>query len=610
MKKTFVQAAVAAASILAFAGTAQACSTLIVGKAVSATGNIIVAHNEDNGGRLFNLQHYVPPAKHKKGEMIKFEPKAAAIPQVEETLGFYWTETLVPDGASFADGFFNDAGVVIATNWCGEIFDADRMEVKDGGIGYGIRRLVAERAHSAAEAVKIATELLHEYGYFHDGRTYTFVDANEAWQLAIHQGDSWAAHRIQDDEVVYIPNVFTMDKVDLRDHENWRIEPKQVERADKDGRHDPKDPIFNWRKIVAPESIRAERWNANRNVIAWKYLTGIEMNDPEKFPYSVKLDHKLGVKEAMELLRQHESYIGEEQALYHSASEGICRTTSHDAIVYNLTSDPTLTEAWKTLGRPCQSVFVPIYPLAGPAAGTSFVDAATATKEHFAGTPGMFDFRAEFTPHSVFSAGTNAIDYLRGGEIAHRTELIHAEEAKFLAARSAVTKEAAALKGEARTKFLHDYNQKAYDEVLELMKAENARLMPMQVKILADVVKADSDDPVAFALLGSKDHEVKGANIKATRAGMSANQLNSTRKFTNFAPAQTVEFKDVNGDGFEDVVFTFKSKDLAKGAVPGALMDLWLYTQVNGHRVTGFDVVPVETQTVKAAESRSGKHLL
>ena len=55
MKKTFVQAAVAAASILAFAGTAQACSTLIVGKAVSATGNIIVAHNEDNGGRLFNL---------------------------------------------------------------------------------------------------------------------------------------------------------------------------------------------------------------------------------------------------------------------------------------------------------------------------------------------------------------------------------------------------------------------------------------------------------------------------------------------------------------------------------------------------------------------------
>ncbi len=55
----------------------------------------------------------------------------------------------------------------------------------------------------------------------------------------------------------------------------------------------------------------------------------------------------------------------------------------------------------------------------------------------------------------------------------------------------------------------------------------------------------------------------------------------------------------------------FKSKDVAKGAVPGAKMDLWLYTQVNGHRVVGFDVVPVETSSVKAdGASRDGKHLL
>lgn len=122
--------------------------------------------------------------------MIKFEKNAAAIPQVEKTLGFYWTQTFVPDGASFADGFFNDKGVWIGTNWCGEIFDADRMEVKDSGIGYGIRRIVAERATSARHGVEIAIELLKEYGYFHDGRTYTIADANEAWQIAIHQRNS------------------------------------------------------------------------------------------------------------------------------------------------------------------------------------------------------------------------------------------------------------------------------------------------------------------------------------------------------------------------------------------------------------------------------------
>ena len=607
----FKKSLIAVASLLAAVGTAQACSTLVIGKAVSETGNIIVAHNEDNGGRLFNMQHYVPPAKHKKGEMLKFEKFAAEIPQVEETLGFYWTQTFVPDGASFADGFFNDAGVVVATNWCGEIFDADRMEVKDGGIGYGIRRLVAERAHSAREAVDIATKLLAEFGYFHDGRTYTFADANEAWQLAIHQGNSWVARKIHDNEVVYIPNNFLMDKVDLTDKETWKIEPKQVERAIKDGRHDAKNPIFNWRKVVAQESVRHERWNANRNVLAWKFLTGVEYNDPEKFPYSAVIDRKLGVKDAMALLRLHEDYIGQDQELYHSKSEGICRTTSHDSIVYNLTADPTLTEAWKTLGRPCQSVFVPLYPLAGPAKGTAFTDPATATKEHFAGTPAMFDYRADFTPHSVFSASNNAIDYLRGDELAKRTQLIQAEEDKFMKDRAAVTKKAAGLKGEERTKFLHDYNQKSYDHVLKIMQAENARLMSNKVKILADVVKADGDGTVDFALLGAKGHEVLSANMEATRAGMSANQLNSTRQWKNFAPAEKMVYKDVNNDGITDVVFTFKAKDVTKGAVAGAAMDLWLYTQINGHRVTGFDVVPVENDKVKMNKgARDGKGLL
>lgn len=78
-----ISAAVAAISVNAFA-----CSTVIVGKSVSATGHIIVGHNEDNGGRIFNPQYYVPPAKHKAGEMITYEPTAAKIPQVPETLGF------------------------------------------------------------------------------------------------------------------------------------------------------------------------------------------------------------------------------------------------------------------------------------------------------------------------------------------------------------------------------------------------------------------------------------------------------------------------------------------------------------------------------------------
>ena len=194
-----ISAAVAAISVNAFA-----CSTVIVGKSVSATGHIIVGHNEDNGGRIFNPQYYVPPAKHKAGEMITYEPTAAKIPQIPETLGFYWSQTLDPNGSSFSDGFVNDAGVVIVSNACTGIYDNDQ-KLKDGGIGYGIRRLMAERAHTAKEAIDIAIKLLGEYGYFSEGRTYTVADKNEAWQIAIHKGNTWVARRVQDNEIVYIP---------------------------------------------------------------------------------------------------------------------------------------------------------------------------------------------------------------------------------------------------------------------------------------------------------------------------------------------------------------------------------------------------------------------
>ena len=217
-RSSLVAAAVSAA-LLTLPLSVLACSTVIVGKNISETGKILIGHNEDNGGRIMNAQYWVPPAKHKAGEMITYEPTAAKIPQVRETLGFYWSQTLDPDGSSFSDGFVNEAGVVIVSNACSNIFDKDQ-KLKDGGIGYGIRRLMAERAHSAREAVDIAIDLLGKYGYFSEGRTYTIADKNEAWQLAIHKGNTWVARRVKDNEVIYIPNNFMMDKVDATDTEN------------------------------------------------------------------------------------------------------------------------------------------------------------------------------------------------------------------------------------------------------------------------------------------------------------------------------------------------------------------------------------------------------
>lgn len=54
-------AAVVSAALCAISIEALACSTIIVGKDVSKTGNIIVGHNEDNGGRILTAQYWCQP---------------------------------------------------------------------------------------------------------------------------------------------------------------------------------------------------------------------------------------------------------------------------------------------------------------------------------------------------------------------------------------------------------------------------------------------------------------------------------------------------------------------------------------------------------------------
>ena len=52
------------------------CMTVIVGKAVSASGRVLVAHNEDDPGHVIVRHAIVPAADHASGELIPAEKRA------------------------------------------------------------------------------------------------------------------------------------------------------------------------------------------------------------------------------------------------------------------------------------------------------------------------------------------------------------------------------------------------------------------------------------------------------------------------------------------------------------------------------------------------------
>lgn len=599
-------------ALVALPLTTMACSTVIVGKDASATGQVIVGHNEDNGGRVFNPQYYVPPAKHKAGEMIKYEPTAAMIPQVRETLGFYWSQTLDPNGSSFSDGFVNDAGVVIVSNACSNIFDKNQ-KLKDGGVGYGIRRLMAERAHSAREAVKIATDLLTKYGYFSEGRTYTIADTHEAWQLAIHMGNVWVARRVQDNEVIYIPNNFMMDKVDATDTENVIVSPGLIERSIKNGRYKPATPgvynDFNFRAAVQPAEQRAVGYNFGRNQVAWKYITGEKITDPEKFPYSFTPDKKFTVHDVQNILRLHEDQIGDDDGWYHHLGFGPCRVTTHESVVFEINDIPELITSYRALARPCETPYIPFYPLAKPSQNMSFMDAATATKEHFSAPDYRFDYHPEWAS-ATFINNANTLEFQRDDRD-DNFDIIEDLEEKWADEQAGIREQAkAAMKvsKDHALNILHRYNVAKLQEAQGAIQAHLDEIAPHKVVILADSIDPKSSATVKFALLSDDDLDATKIDQKNTYGGVGRSSLTTKGVMSDLAQPVSFSAEDVNGDGKKDMVMTFVQKDLARFMMAGAVYDTWLYTRDGGDRIAAFDTVKIKGQTNRKFSTKERGH--
>ena len=74
----------------AFGNVPMNCMTLIAGRAASATGHVLVGHNEDDGGHIVVRHGYVRPRDWAVGAAMPAEKGCAAIPQAAHTLGYYW----------------------------------------------------------------------------------------------------------------------------------------------------------------------------------------------------------------------------------------------------------------------------------------------------------------------------------------------------------------------------------------------------------------------------------------------------------------------------------------------------------------------------------------
>ncbi len=342
------------AAILAlglFASSANGCYAVVVGKDASTDGAVLLGHNEQNYGPRFLNFRKVPRIEHKAGDMVKFQG-GAEILQVKESYAFLWSEN---PGTTYSDGYLNEWGVAVVSDGCPDRSEELQKLVAEGqlvkgGIGYMLRRLIAERAKTAREGVQIAGDLIERVGY-PSSRSLVIADSKEAWLLSMSRGVHWVAQRVPDNAVVLLPNVYVIGKVNLKDTSNFLGSPDLIEYAIKKGWYSPAGgESFDFSEAYGQ---RQQRLMDKRQWRGQCLVTGkdIEKEPDRKLPFSVKPARKLSVKDVISILRFH--------------GEGaLCNNVTQEAAVFQLRENMPVDIGciyWRCSAEPCGSILTPWY---------------------------------------------------------------------------------------------------------------------------------------------------------------------------------------------------------------------------------------------------------
>ena len=347
----------------------QNCFLVVAGRDATADGSVIMGHNEDNEIDVVFRMRRVQRMVHQPGEFVELAG-AGLLAQADTTYGYLIFEM---PGKPFSHSLLNEHAVAVVSNSCPS--REDRPELTDGGIGPMLRYLVAERASTACQGVKLVGSLVEYFGYSASGRTLTICDSHEAWQVAIVNGKLWCARRVPDDEVSILANSYGIHEVDMRDTLNFLGSRGVIEYAKRRTWYNPlKHGAFDFERAYARPDRVLDPAQRNRQWSGYRHVSQMGVSPPEEgapMPFSVKPKRKLEVEDVFAILRDHyeKSPYDIGRANPHGPAEEIgarticCSSTNHGDVFQLRSNLPVEIGAlwWLAYWRPCSSPFLPLY---------------------------------------------------------------------------------------------------------------------------------------------------------------------------------------------------------------------------------------------------------
>ena len=287
-----------------------ACTSLLVTKGASADGSNMLTYSADSYQLFGELYHY-PAATYPPGTLLEVYEwdmpghLLGRIAQAERTYNVV--------------GNMNEHQVAITETTFG-----GRSELwgQDGILDYGsLIYITLQRATSAREAIRIMTSLVEEYGYYSEGESFSIADKDEVWIMEMigkgkhEKGAVWVALKVPDGYICAHANQARITTFPLDDPENCLYSPDVISFARKMGYFIGKDKDFDFSATSCPldfSQIRfceARVWSIFRRAKAdigpryEKYALGDA--SAQRMPLWIRPDHKISVRDAMELMRDH-----------------------------------------------------------------------------------------------------------------------------------------------------------------------------------------------------------------------------------------------------------------------------------------------------------------
>ena len=319
---------------------ARACTTLMVGRAATDDGSILMSSSCD--GDIMGLIYVMPAREYPESTRLpmyrnlprpeNYEEYMANLRKGYDLVGFlpvektYRSIILAGNIESMTTGGMNEYGVSIAIEFMPM---RSGLACAKGVVGpnsnHWTTSLIANalmRARTAREAIQIIGSMIEQYGFLYyrapmAGVALPIADKQETWLMEIFgpgakwspgsgkPGGVWCAQKIPDGEIGCSANRSRIGKVELGNQDDFIVSPNIFSLAEELGFW-KKGEAFVWFEVYGDPGDKSNSLREWRALSLIAPSLGLKATgDPlaDRYPFSVKPDRPVAVKRLMDIMR-------------------------------------------------------------------------------------------------------------------------------------------------------------------------------------------------------------------------------------------------------------------------------------------------------------------